>query len=117
MATITAKDVSELRQRTGAGMMDCKKALEETGGDMTAAVDYLRKKGITKAEKREGRTAREGAVAVALRDDNTAGAMVEVNTETDFVARNDEFQALVRTLADHALATSSSSDAASLLAS
>jgi len=117
MATITAKDVSELRQRTGAGMMDCKKALEETGGDMTAAVDYLRKKGIAKAEKRAGRAASEGVVIVALRDDNTAGAMVEVNSETDFVARNDEFQAAARTLAEHALATTEATDANAMLAS
>ncbi|AHG90948.1 Elongation factor Ts [Gemmatirosa kalamazoonensis] len=116
MATITAKDVSELRQRTGAGMMDCKKALEESGGDMSAAVDLLRKKGIAKAEKRTGRTASEGAVAVAISDDATTGAMVEVNTETDFVARNEEFQSLVRTLAQHALNTTATTDAASLLA-
>ena len=115
MATITTSQISELRQRTGAGMMDCKKALEETGGDISAAVDYLRKKGIAKAEKRAGRTASEGVVAIALRDDNTAGAMVEVNSETDFVARNDEFQSAARTIADHALATSSVTDVSSLL--
>src|SRR5437868_4608680 len=116
MATITAKDVQELRARTGAGMMDCKKALEETGGEMAQAVDYLRKKGIAKAEKRAGRTATEGAVSVQIRDDASAGAMVEVNCETDFVARNDEFQALARTLAQHALNTPSATDAAALLA-
>jgi len=114
--TITANDVKTLRDRTGAGMMDCKKALEETGGDMNAAVDYLRKKGIAKAEKRAGRTATEGAVAVALRDDNSAGAMIELVCETDFVARNDEFQAAAKTLAQHALATAATTDAASFLA-
>src|SRR5687768_14598278 len=113
---ITAKDVAELRARTGAGMMDCKKALEETGGDMNAAIDLLRKKGIAKAEKRAGRAASEGAVAVQIRDDATAGAMIELNCETDFVARNDEFQAAARTLAQHALATPAATDAASFLA-
>ncbi len=114
---ITAKDVSELRQRTGAGMMDCKKALDETGGDMNAAIDLLRKKGIAKAEKRAGRAASEGAVAIALKDDNSAGAMIELNCETDFVARNDEFQGAAKTLARHALDTASTTDAESFLAS
>jgi elongation factor Ts len=117
MATFTAKDVQELRARTGAGMMDCKKALEENGGDMNAAVDYLRKKGIAKAEKRAGRVASEGVVVAQIRDDASAGAMVEVNSETDFVARNDEFQAAAKKLAGHALDTASVTDLPSFLAS
>jgi elongation factor Ts len=103
MASFTAKDVSELRARTGAGMMDCKKALEENGGDMEAAIDYLRKKGIAKAEKRSGRTTSEGVVVAETGD--TGGAMVELNCETDFVARTDDFQGLARKLARQALAT------------
>lgn len=90
MAEITATLVKDLREKTGAGMMDCKKALTETGGDMEAAVDWLRKKGLSAAAKKAGRVAAEGLVAIA-----TAGkkaAMVEVNAETDFVARNDKFQ-------------------------
>jgi elongation factor Ts len=98
-------------------MMDCKKALEETGGDMNAAIDLLRKKGIAKAEKRAGRSASEGAVAVQIADDASAGAIIELNCETDFVARNDEFQAAARTLAQHALATPQATDATSFLAS
>jgi len=97
--TITAKDVQELRQRTGAGMMDCKKALEETGGDVDKAVEHLRKKGIAKAEKRAGRTASEGQIVALVSDDAKTGALVEVNSETDFVARNEEFGALARAVA------------------
>jgi elongation factor Ts len=94
--TITAKDVQLLRQRTGAGMMDCKKALEETGGDVEKAIEYLRKKGIAKAEKRADRAASEGAIVALVSDDAKTAALVEVNSETDFVARNEEFQALAK---------------------
>ena len=106
---ISAKEVSELRQRTGAGMMDCKKALEETGGDMEAAVDWLRTRGLAKAAKKAGRIAAEGLVGVSL--DGTKGAIVEVNSETDFVARNEQFQALVRSIAEVALAAGSELEA------
>jgi len=99
--TFTAKDVQELRQRTGAGMMDCKKALEETKGNMDAAVEYLRTKGIAKAEKRMGREAKEGLVGSYPHHNGKLGVLVEVNCETDFVARNPEFQQLVRQLAEH----------------
>jgi elongation factor Ts len=98
---ITAAEVKELREKTGAGMMDAKKALSETGGDMDAAVDLLRVKGLAKAEKKAGRTAAEGLVAVAVTED--AGVLVEVNSETDFVARNPEFQEMVRAIAEAAL--------------
>ena len=97
--TITAKDVQLLRQRTGAGMMDCKKALEETGGDVEKAVEYLRKKGIAKAEKRADRAASEGAIVALVSDDAQTAALVEVNSETDFVARNEEFQLLAKAVA------------------
>jgi len=97
--TITAKDVQLLRQRTGAGMMDCKKALEETGGDVEKAVEYLRKKGIAKAEKRADRAASEGAIVALMSDDAKTAALVEVNSETDFVARNEEFQAITKAVA------------------
>ncbi len=96
--TITAKMVSELRQRTGAGMMDCKKALEETGGDMDAAVEFLRKRGIAKAEKRADRSTSEGIVGVEIVQDGRAGVMVEVACETDFVARNEDFGKVVGSL-------------------
>ena len=102
--TITPKDVSELRARTGAGMMDCKRALEETGGDMEKAVELLRKKGIAKAEKRVGRSASQGVVMVETSADGREGAMVELNCETDFVARTDGFQSLARALASHVAA-------------
>ena len=114
-ATYTAKDVQELRARTGAGMMDCKKALEENQGDMEAAVDFLRKKGIAKAEKRAGKSASEGVVVAETNE--RGGVLVEVNCETDFVARNADFQQIARSVAQHALATASATDAASLLAS
>ena len=97
MANITAALVKDLREKTGAGMMDCKNALTETGGDVEAAVDWLRKKGLSKAAKKSGRIAAEGLVGVAVRGEN--GVAVEVNSETDFVARNEEFQSLVKTIA------------------
>src|SRR5687768_802248 len=97
--TVTAKDVQELRQRTGAGMMDCKKALEETGGDVQKAVEYLRKKGIAKAEKRADRAASEGRIVALVSDDAKTAALVEVNSETDFVARNEDFGALTQAVA------------------
>ena len=101
MANITASMVKDLRDKTGAGMMDCKTALGETNGDMEAAIDWLRKKGISKAAKKAGRAAAEGLVGVAV--GKGAGALVEVNAETDFVARNDEFKAFVKSAADLAL--------------
>ena len=116
-ATFTAKDVQELRQRTGAGMMDCKKALEETQGNMEAAVDSLRKKGIAKAEKRAGRSTSEGVVRAEIAPDNGAGVLVEVNSETDFVARNDEFRAVSARIAEQALRTAAATDVAGLLGS
>src|SRR5258705_2533847 len=91
MAAYTAKDVSELRQRTQAGMMDCKKALEENSGDMDKAVEWLRKKGIARGENRAGRTASEGKIVAKTSPDGKAGAIVELNSETDFVARNEVF--------------------------
>jgi elongation factor Ts len=94
MATVTANMVKDLRDKTGAGMMDCKSALSETSGDMEAAIDWLRKKGLSKAAKKAGRVAAEGLIGVASRAD--AGALVEVNSETDFVARNDEFKEFVK---------------------
>jgi len=97
MAEVTAALVKELRERTGAGMMDCKRALGETACDMEAAVDWLRKKGLAAAAKKAGRVAADGLVSVATR--GAAGAVVEVNSETDFVARNELFQAFVRTVA------------------
>ena len=101
MAEITAANVKELRERTGAGMMDCKKALGETQGDMEAAIDWLRTKGLAAAAKKAGRTAAEGLVGVAVAGNR--GAVVEVNSETDFVAKNEQFQEFVRTVADLAL--------------
>ena len=98
---ISASMVKELRDQTGAGMMDCKAALNESGGDLEAAVDWLRKKGLSKAAKKAGRVAAEGLVGVALA--GTKGIVVEVNSETDFVARNDLFQGLVKMIADAAL--------------
>jgi elongation factor Ts len=101
MAGISASTVKELRETSGAGMMDCKKALTETGGDMTAAVDWLRAKGLATASKKSSRTAAEGLVGVAT--NGTSGAAVEVNSETDFVAKNEQFQLFVRTVTDLAL--------------
>jgi elongation factor Ts len=99
--TFTAKDVQELRRRTGAGMMECKKALEETAGDMEKAVEYLRKKGIAKAEKRAGRTTSEGVITSYIHPPGKIAAMVEINCETDFVARTDDFKSLAREIAMH----------------
>lgn len=101
MAQITAALVKELREKSGAGMMDCKKALGENDGDIEAAMDWLRQKGIAKAEKKSGRVAAEGLVAVA--SNGTAGVAVEVNSETDFVSRNEQFQALVKGVVEVAL--------------
>ena len=103
MANISAQMVKELRDSTGAGMMDCKAALNETQGDMTAAQDWLRKKGLSKAAKKAGRVAAEGLIGVKVA--GTKGVVVEVNSETDFVARNDLFQGLVAMIADVALGT------------
>ncbi|MEJ2125401.1 MAG: translation elongation factor Ts, partial [Alphaproteobacteria bacterium] len=110
MAEITAQLVKELRDKTGAGMMDCKKALNETSGDMDAAVDWLRAKGITRAAAKADRVAAEGLIGVAL--DGKSGAVVEVNSETDFVARNEIFQAAVKEIAT--LALTAKGDAAKL---
>jgi len=97
MAEITAGSVKELRERTGAGMMDCKKALAETNGEMEAAIDWLRAKGLSAAAKKAGRTAAEGLVGVAV--EGNRGAVIEVNSETDFVAKNETFQDFVRNVA------------------
>lgn len=113
MANITASMVKDLRDKTGAGMMDCKAALGETGGDMEAAIDWLRTKGLAKAAKKAGRVAAEGLVGVAVKDG--AGALIEVNSETDFVARNDEFKSFVKRAAE--LALEAGGDAEKLLAS
>src|ERR1700744_348388 len=101
MANITAGMVKDLREKTGAGMMDCKAAIEETDGDVEGAVYWLRKKGLAKAAKKAGRFAAEGLIGVAIK--GTKGVVVEVNSETDFVARNDLFQGLVKMIADAAL--------------
>ncbi len=103
MAEITAATVKALREKSGAGMMDCKKALTENGGDMDAAMDWLRTKGLAAAQKKSSRTAAEGLVGVAVA--GTRGAAVEVNSETDFVAKNDQFQQFVREMAQLVLAT------------
>jgi len=100
-ASFTAKDVQELRQRTGAGMMDCKKALEENAGNMDKAAEFLRAKGIAKAEKRAGRAASEGQIGSYIHHNGKVGVLLEVNCETDFVARNPEFKELVKELALH----------------
>ena len=107
--SITAAQVKELREISGAGMMDCKTALMETNGDMEAAVDWLRAKGISKADKKAGRTAAEGLVGVAT--NGKKSVVVEVNSETDFVARNDAFQDIVRNVANIALNTDGSTAA------
>jgi elongation factor Ts len=98
---ITAQQVKELRERTGAGMMECKKALEHTQGDVEAAIDHLRSTGAAKAAKRAGREASEGAVGSYVHMGGRIGVLVELNCETDFVARNEHFQALVRDVAMH----------------
>jgi elongation factor Ts len=99
MADISAQVVKDLRDRTGAGMMDCKKALKENDGDMTKAMEWLRQKGITSAEKKAGRVAAEGLVDSYIHTGGRVGVLVEVNCETDFVARRDEFRTLVRNIA------------------
>ncbi len=109
MAEITAALVKELREKSGAGMMDCKKALTENNGDIEAAIDWLRAKGIAKADKKSGRTAAEGLIGIA--GAGTSAVVVEVNSETDFVARNDAFQELVRGVASVALSTDGTVDA------
>ena len=109
MAEVTAALVKDLRDKTGAGMMDCKKALTENGGDMEAAIDWLRTKGLATAAKKSGRTAAEGLVGVAV--EGKKGAAVEVNSETDFVAKNEQFQDFVRTVSKLALETGDSIDA------
>ena len=101
MTTITAADVKKLRDMTGAGMMDCKTALTETNGDIEAAVDWLRKKGLSKAAKKSGRIAADGLIGIVAK--GREGAVVEVNSETDFVARNEQFQGLVKMIAQVAL--------------
>src|SRR5256714_245062 len=101
MATITAAMIKELRESTGAGMMDCKAALTETSGDMTAAQDWLRKKGLSKAAKKAGRVAAEGLIGAVT--SGVKGVVIEVNSETDFVARNEQFQGLVKMVAQVAL--------------
>jgi elongation factor Ts len=105
MAEISAALVKELREKTGAGMMDCKKALSETGGDLENAFDWLRKKGLAAAAKKAGRVAAEGLIGLAV--EGTRGALVEVNTETDFVARNEQFQSFVREVTRLALGADS----------
>ena len=98
---ISPKDVKELRDRTGAGMMDCKKALEECGGDIDKAVEHLRKTGAAKAEKRAGRTTSEGLIGHYLHHNGKIAVLVELNCETDFVARNEEFQQAAKYIAEH----------------
>ena len=109
MTVITASLVKDLREKTGAGMMDCKNALTETSGDIEAAIDWLRKKGLSKAAKKSGRVAADGLVAVAV--EANFGVVVEVNSETDFVARNDDFQALVRSISAVAIDKGAAVDA------
>ncbi|MVA21025.1 elongation factor Ts [Agrobacterium vitis] len=108
MTEITAAMVKELREKSGAGMMDCKKALAENGGDMEASIDWLRAKGIAKADKKSGRTAAEGLIGIASA--GTTAVVVEVNSETDFVARNDAFQDIVRGISNVALSTDGTVD-------
>lgn len=110
MADIKASDVKQLREKTGAGMMDAKNALVENGGDIEAAIDWLRTKGLAKAEKKSGRTAAEGLVAITTQGNK--GAVVEINSETDFVARNEEFQAFVKKVAEVALEAENAEDLA-----
>jgi len=104
MMSVTAALVKELREKSGAGMMDCKKALNETNGDMNAAIDWLRTKGLAAAAKKSGRVASEGLVAISV--SGTLGALVELNSETDFVSRNDDFQTFAKTLSSLALTAS-----------
>ncbi len=114
MASITAALVKTLRDKTGAGMMDCKKALTETDGDVEEAVDWLRKKGLSMAAKKAGRVAAEGLVGVVV--EGTSGAVVEVNAETDFVARNDDFQGFVKNVSSLALTSEGAIDTLSAVA-
>ncbi len=114
MSQISAKDVKNLRDITGVGMMDCKKALEETGGDMQQAIDYLRKKGAALAAKRADRVAREGMVGIKITPDHKAGVILELNCETDFVARGEVFTGFVSALAELAQASRTSSPEALL---
>ena len=100
---ISASMVKELRERTGAGMMECKKALTETDGDMEAAIDLMRKSGAAKAEKKAGRTAAEGLIIIRHSDDNKKAVMVEINCETDFVAKDDNFTTFADAVADRVL--------------
>ena len=108
MSEITASLVKQLREQTGAGMMACKRALTEMGGDIEKAIDWLRKKGLAAAAKKAGRVASEGLIAVA--QDRSVGALVEVNAETDFVARNDEFQNFARSVANLAVSVNGELD-------
>jgi elongation factor Ts len=101
MSDISAEEVKRLRQRTGAGMMDSKKALQEAGGDMDRAVEILRERGLASAQKRAGRSATQGVVDAYIHHNNTVGVLVEVNCETDFVAKTDEFRRLARDIALH----------------
>jgi len=101
MSTISAEQVQKLRERTGAGMMDCKKALTENSGDFDKAVDYLRKKGIASAAKKAGRATKEGSVSCYIHGEGRVGVLVEVNCETDFVARTEQFKTFVRDIAMH----------------
>src|SRR5690554_6217624 len=101
MAEITAQIVKELRDKTNAGMMDCKKALTEAGGDLEKAIEILRKKGIASYTKRAGREAKEGAIHALLNEQGTVGVLVEVNCETDFVGKNEGFRAFVNGIAEH----------------
>jgi len=114
MAQITAALVKELREKTGAGMMDCKKALGESDGDIEASVDWLRTKGLAAAAKKAGRVAAEGLVGIAI--DGNKGALIEINAETDFVARNESFQGFVRTMAELALSVDGDVDALKAIA-
>src|SRR6056297_149832 len=100
---VTMKDIKELRSRTGAGVLDCKKALNEVDGDIEAAVEHLREKGMSDAAKKAGRVAAEGLVSLNITDDRKKGVLVEVNSETDFVAKNDQFQNLVSDITQHVL--------------
>ena len=102
---ITAKMVKELRERTGAGMMDCKKALKETDGDMEKAIDFLRKKGLASAAKKAGRETKEGLIGSYIHATGKIGVLVEVNCETDFVAKTDDFKAMVKDIAMHIAAS------------
>jgi len=113
---VTASMVKELRERTGAGMMECKKALVETHGDLDAAIEYLRKSGLAQADKKASRVAAEGQIMLQCNDDNSAAVMVEVNSETDFVAKDENFLAFAKAVARNAL-TTSATDVETLMAS